>query len=709
MYSEHTENEKSEINNKSEENDLQNYERISNSSEEKNNNNNNISTIKNKIFPIFKSRKFLNFLTILYIFEGRHSYLLSLEGCSGSEHDCLFNIGYILRDIDNCVNSTMYFLFVLFLIQMNLCSKYFILPIIAIFVELIITDHGSSFLHHGILNLLGFFVILSVGEIVILIFLVLYKSYKNKRRILFYSLLTIVSTFVFIFIYKNKEKYYCKDWDKGLNNTKIDNDRSKYPCVMNIPKSKCLISIIGPFIDASKIIGKDCRIREEKEKTLLKDISSLKNKENITRIGFPITLGKDPEIVGKEALYSDTLLEFVKNNLINMDDPIQLNKLQDYQKPEVIVDFTEDPYGKMIININHKDQLAKERKLKERKDAKNVLFIFMDNLSRNHFYRQYPKTAKFLEQFLSYEGYTPKNKKGTSEKYHGFEFLKFNKFGGATLHNSMPMFDGVYFTWGGDNDMVSIVRDFKNNGYITANIQDVCHKELMSIGNYKKYVYVEFDHEYAAPSCDPTIYTYGYSFTSGENGIFRKCQYGKESFENVLDYTKKFWISYKDNKKFVRLVNTYAHEYSGEKSKYTDEPLRDFLLDLYENSLLKDTTLFFVGDHGFALMGVYKILESHDWQIETDLPIFLIIEPDSPKLGYEKQYKEILKNQQTLITAFDIFYTLRWILYGEEYKTKPLNGNKDDGECLFKYINPKERVCGKYDGLACQCRTSYFF
>ena len=108
-------------------------------------------------------------------------------------------------------------------------------------------------------------------------------------------------------------------------------------------------------------------------------------------------------------------------------------------------------------------------------------------------------------------------------------------------------------------------------------------------------------------------------------------------------------------------------------------------------------------------MGVYKILESHDWKIESDLPVFLIIEPDNPKLGYDRQYKEILNNQQTFVTAFDIFYTLRWILYGEEYKTKPLNGNKDDGECLFKYINPKERVCGKYDGLACQCRTSYFF
>ena len=266
------------------------------------------------------------------------------------------------------------------------------------------------------------------------------------------------------------------------------------------------------------------------------------------------------------------------------------------------------------------------------------------------------------------------------------------------------MFSGVNFS--PNVNMVSIVRDFKNNGYITANIQDICHKELMDIDPLEKYIYIEFDHEFAASNWDPNIYTFGYSFSGGENGIFRKCQYGRESFEYALEYAKKFWKSYKDNKKFVRLVNTYGHEYSGEKSKYTDKPLRDFLNYLYESNQLNDTTVFIAGDHGFALMGVYKILGASDWKAENDLPVFFLIEPDNPKLNYNQQYEQIAKNQQTLITAFDIFYTLRWILYGEDYKTLPLNGNRDSGECLFKYINPKERHCKKIKVLAirtCEC------
>ena len=153
--------------------------------------------------------------------------------------------------------------------------------------------------------------------------------------------------------------------------------------------------------------------------------------------------------------------------------------------------------------------------------------------------------------------------------------MKYHKFEGATLKNAIPMFSGVYFS--SKNKMISIVKDLKKLGYITCNVQDICHKELMSIGRIKKYSYIEFDHEYASPNCDPNIYSYGFGFFGGENGILRKCFYGKESFEHSLEYSKQFWIKYKDNNRFLRIVNTYAHEYSGEKSKYADNALNDIL------------------------------------------------------------------------------------------------------------------------------------
>ena len=385
-----------------------------------------------------------------------------------------------------------------------------------------------------------------------------------------------------------------------------------------------------------------------------------------------------------------------------MDDKEQLDKLDEDQKPEVIVNFDNSSFGKIEININFKENLSNERKLLEKNNSSNVLFLFMDNLSRVHFYRQYKKTKEFLKQFLTFEGYS--NNIDKEQKYHGFEFIKYQKFNGATAQNAIPMFSGVYLDY--NNIMISIIKDYKRNGYITCNVQDICHKELMSIEPLKNYYYIEFDHEYAAVNCEPNVYKPGYGLFNGDNSVFRKCLYGKESFDYSLEYSKKFWKAYKDNKRFLRIVCTYSHEYSYEKAKYSDDSLHDFLKELFETDQLKNTTIFIAADHGFFLMGIYKIMNSKDFIIETNLPLLFLIVPDKKNITYAQQYSEIIKNQQTLVTPFDIFYTLRYIIYDEDYKKLPLNGNYNDGENLFKNINPKERTCKKYqqmDKLTCQC------
>ena len=431
-------------------------------------------------------------------------------------------------------------------------------------------------------------------------------------------------------------------------------------------------------------------------------ISNLKNVSGLKRIGYPITIGDKEEIVGRPAMYSDTLLEFVSNNLINMDNG-NLSSFIGKKKPEVILDYTKDPYGKLIIEINYNETLSNSRKKKEiNNDSNNILFIFLDNLSRVHFYRQYKKVSQFLKKFLRYEGYSSQN---TNQIYHGFEFMKYHKFQGATIYNAIPMFSGVDFSF--SSRMVSIVKDLKHLGYITCNVQDICHKELMSINGAPNYTYIEFDHEYAATNCDPNVYKYGFGLFDGENSMLRKCLYGKESFEYSLEYGRKFWEAYQYNKKFLRIVNTYAHEYSGVKSRYTDDLLYNFLNGLYSDNLLENTTVFIAGDHGFALMGIYKLLNSSDWEIEISFPIFILIIPDKKNSTYNEQYKEILENQQTLITPFDIFFTLRHIIYGNNYKENLHYQQRNKGESLFKYINPKNRTCKRYINFGdCQCKTN---
>jgi len=381
-----------------------------------------------------------------------------------------------------------------------------------------------------------------------------------------------------------------------------------------------------------------------------------------------------------------------------MDD-FEKKNITNIKKPEVIVDFNENEFGKLNININFNKKLSQKRlQLSQKTTSNNILFIFLDNLSRPHFYRQFKKTSNFLKQFFTYKGFSVNSK----DNFHGFEFLKYHKIDGATLGNAIPMFSGVYFSE--KNRMISIVKDLKKLGYITCNSQDICHKELMGVSKMENYTYIEFDHEYASPNCDPNIYTFSYGFFGGENGLLRKCLYGKENIEYTFEYGKKFWSAYKNNKKFLRIVNTYGHEYSGEKSKYTDDATFNFLKDLFISNQLKNTTIFLAGDHGFALMGAYKLLNPNDWNIERSLPIFVMIVPDKKNMSFEQQYSNILENQQNLITPFDIYYTIRHIIYGNRYKNNLFIEQNNEGESLFNYINPKERNCSKYSQFqGCQC------
>ena len=106
-------------------------------------------------------------------------------------------------------------------------------------------------------------------------------------------------------------------------------------------------------------------------------------------------------------------------------------------------------------------------------------------------------------------------------------------------------------------------------------------------------------------------------------------------------------------------------------------------------------------------MGIYKLLNSSDWEIEISFPIFILIIPDKKNSTYNEQYKEILENQQTLITPFDIFFTLRHIIYGNNYKENLHYQQRNKGESLFKYINPKNRTCKRYINFGdCQCKTN---
>ena len=105
-----------------------------------------------------------------------------------------------------------------------------------------------------------------------------------------------------------------------------------------------------------------------------------------------------------------------------------------------------------------------------------------------------------------------------------------------------------------------------------------------------------------------------------------------------------------------------GHESTGSVIKYVDNYLYTNINNLYEKGLLKDTIIFFFSDHGLHISTVYPILAPENYFLERSLcNMFIFMDK---KDNYNQ---ELIKNQQKLIIAYDIYETLYHIVYGDNY------------------------------------------
>ena len=670
---------------------------------------------KKEILIIFIKELILLTLIILSIIK----YKLSLKTPTVEEKDFDMDPSFFMYLIYQCFFSACYATMALFLIEFKICKIYQLFLMIIRYLIFFITNRGENIDAHGTYNTILFLLFIILGQIICLIIFGFKIMYQKKKTIAISIILIIIVSTVIIYTTTIEDKVKCKDWEYGLNDTKLNNDKTKYPCSIIIPDHKCYLNFLGPFFDFSK--GISCSKRKGDDKYRLRSASTSKYVNKTTkRIGYPITTHRENFILNIQQ-NSKKLYKEIMNNLVDMDNEEQLKLLGDKERPEIVLDYTKNEYGEIEININYDKELSKERKKLEQNSKSlydNIIIVFLDGISRNHFYRNFKKTSEFLEKFFKYEG--AKNTKDPTQKYHGFQFFKFHSFKEFTLGNVLPMFYGKpYYS----KKVESITGEFRDKGFVTANLVGLCDKEFFYYDwQLKKNMernFIEFDHELFALNCDPNIFDVinPHSIGLGESSVFRRCLYGKENLEYLFEYGIKFMEAYSNNKKFLRIDIPNGHELSGQVSKFADKPLYDFLNYTYENNMLKNTAVILTADHGLNILVLYELFQSMDRRIEVNNPLLFFILPDKSGMNYEEQYKNIYINQQTFITTFDIYHTLKYILNGED---KPItknniekNGNIFDskkhylGTNLFDYINQYERHCSNYyDIHNCICSSN---
>ena len=650
-----------------------------------------IKDSKNKFFEI--KDILIIFLSILSFYF----YIKSFKGCDGTQSYCLVTLSpsfFYLLGIYILISSviTLYIIYQTLIQEISFFHSIYYFPILIYLLYFI--DDGSDLSHHGSYNKMIFYVLFCSFTILFLIFCLI-KYIYFKYKIIFTSL---ILSCIWIIIYINiKIRKNCDTWNEGLFGMRIENNKNFDKCKIIQPK-KCSINLIDGIFDVSRILNEDCsNFRGGEKEELLKYISPLLKNYNF--FGYPITTN----YTWLNQSHFDRFFNNVMADIIPLykEEIIKYNKINSLNKPEVTLKFDSiTKMGEINIEINKNEKLSKERKkiyeslpTKEKPKYKNILFLYIDAISRPEFIRSMKETQKFI-----YNKYS-----NNSSKYSFYQMLKYHNFIFFTQQNVNPMFFGESMF---NSNGTSILKLVKKKGYITAQANNICTRQLYDIeDNYTQNIqYENFDHENIALFCDPNYYNPENRFTPymGPYSIRRRCLYGKDTFEYVLDYGKKFWESYSDNNKFLRLSFQDAHEGTLEVVKYLDKKLAEFLNYFENKNYLEDTAIFFVSDHGNNMIGFYNILQVEDYVLEKTLGTWFMILPKKRNI-YEKNLEN---NQQRLVTPYDIYDTLLDI-FGYQIKDKVYSKK---GKSVFDEINGLERNCDYYkqDLLPLWCRCEDF-
>ena len=454
--------------------------------------------------------------------------------------------------------------------------------------------------------------------------------------------------------------------------------------------------MFNSIMDFTKVRKVDC-LKNYPNADIVKDtwINHIQKHNNETIYDFKALIY--PETNNNNFTFNkyDSVQSFYKSITKNIIFTNDTEKIKE-ENPEIMLLKNKEKY-EIKMNLTFNQELSENRANKTIKDntpKKNILFLYIDSLSRPHFFRK----MKYLSQFL-----TKFNSNKTSS-YESFQFMKYQSFKNDYYNNGiqtifyekMPKMKQSKYTYS------HLLTLLKNKGYITAQSANYCFKEFIPVQKeynyFQKTLLDEYDYENIAMFCDP------FFMKEMDNPSIKKCLYGKNSFEYVLEYGYQFWTKYPKNQKFLTLSFFEGNEKTGEVIKYLDYYLYQFLDDLYQKKYLKNSIIFIFSGQGNSYNDLFNSIfdKNYDYYIEKYLgTFFMLIDKKRLKLN-ETDLINIRNNQQNLVTAYDIHETLKNIvenkIYNDIKEVNEKNINEENilGKSLFGYIYPFERNCKKY-------------
>ena len=309
----------------------------------------------------------------------------------------------------------------------------------------------------------------------------------------------------------------------------------------------------------------------------------------------------------------------------------------------------------------------------------NFNFIFIDSVSRHHFYRSLPKTVKMLDNINSQHN----RRKDTLLDYQLFQAVNSRTF--ETLQALFAGFIDPYKKPFRTQAMPDVKLDIdsmfgklQSLDYHTLWVEDVCpywewglskdlhvyKKKLTKKQSWKKFK--KSLKQSSIESVGNTFTSCGILSVNGHpdpfHGPEKLCYRGQHQHEYQLDYLKKYQTTMQGHKEnYLSFFETnIGHEDHGLRVQFLDTALAEYVK--FTQNLYHTITVIF-SDHGNAY-GSY-IEESREGRLEAFHPFLFVIIPEdvqSMSLFSAAELNALIVNQQRLISVLDFHYTITYII-----------------------------------------------
>lgn len=456
--------------------------------------------------------------------------------------------------------------------------------------------------------------------------------------------------------------------------SKTSNGNEIYSIKFNMNLLKRSLELKSSPICTVQRFNKEMNISEESNKLVYFTKESFDIKLN-----FTVTVNETGyyyvKCVSKQTILDSLVFDYVYT-ILPLDMSKLMNKRQYFRALE---DKFTKPYKD--LPLLRKNDFKECFKQPNSSPKMNVLIIGLDSVSSSHFKRIFPRTFAYLND----------------QAERNFIFENLNSVGTNTYPNILALLAGM---------VEETVKEFNIPGEISffRNFDQKYHDLLPFIWKeFEKLGYVTMYQE-----DDPNISIFNYykdGFRYSPTGLYNrafnlqyykirsgpdKCHFKKPSYLTWMNQIELFITQMnKDvNKKTpyfsFNFLTEYTHDYFSIPSGF-DEQLEKMLSGLDRKGFLDNTMVILMGDHGQRILSYSYATEMG--KLERYRPFLSIKLPEA--FTNTAFLKNIEKNQNKLVSFFDIYQTLRHFLFLNKYDMK-----KEGSNCSkqFEINSPEIRI-----------------